>query len=189
MPEHFQSQHQLPNSRPYLVQDQGRANAGGRDEIESSVGEERPCKVVVVVVLLVIDQQRLCNGQEIMRTTTKVKLDIHKSLRGCCSFAAWEGWGHTRRQDRHHHEAHDGGMGSYGDKRARERERDKHTDRPTRVRSFSGDKLPQTATTTTTKKERKKAKEAHRPRSTIMRQKWVYIFPAFKMPGITFKAI
>lgn len=76
----------------------------------------------MVVVLLVIVQQRLCNGQEIMRTTTKAKLDIHKSHRGCCSFAAWEGWGHTGRQDRHHHEAHDGGMGSYGDKRARERE-------------------------------------------------------------------
>lgn len=86
-----------------------------------------------MVVLLVIVQQRLCNGQEIMRTTTKAKLDIHKSHRGCCSFAAWEGWGHTGRQDRHHHEAHDGGMGSYGDKRARERERDKHTDRPTRA--------------------------------------------------------
>jgi len=26
----------------------------------------------------------------------------------------------TGRQDRHHHEAHDGGIGSYGDKRARE---------------------------------------------------------------------
>ncbi len=65
--------------------------------------------------------------------------------------------------------------------RERERERDKHTDRITRVRSFSGEKLPQNATTTTTTT---KAKEAHRPRSTIMRQKWVYIFPAFTMPGI-----
>jgi hypothetical protein len=35
------------------------------------------------------------------------------------------------------------------------------------------------------KKERKKeAKEAHRPRSTIMRQKWGFFFPAFTMPGI-----
>ncbi len=96
--------------------------------IPAPTPEERPCKVVVVVVvLLVIDQQRLCNGQEIMRTTTKVKLGIHKSHRGCCSFAAWEGWGHTGRQDRHYHEARDGGMGSYGDKRARERERERQT--------------------------------------------------------------
>lgn len=134
----------------------GGANAGGRDEIESSVGEERPCKEVVVVVLLVIDQQRLCNGQEIMRTTTKGKLDIHKSHRGCCSFAAWEGWGYTGRLDRHHHEAHDGGMGSYGDKRARERERQTYR-QAYQGRSFSGEKLPQTATTKT-KKKRKKSK-------------------------------
>ncbi len=37
MPEHFQSQHQLPNSRPYLVQDQGRSKPRwqGRDWIIS----------------------------------------------------------------------------------------------------------------------------------------------------------
>lgn len=137
----------------------------------------------MVVVLLVIVQQRLCNGQEIMRTTTKVKLDIHKSHRGCCSFAAWEGWGHTGRQDRHHHEAHDGGMGSYGDKRARERETN------IQIGLLGQEFLRRKAATdrnnNNNKKEREKeAKEAHRPRSTIMRQKWVFFFPAFTMPGI-----
>lgn len=131
----------------------------------------------MVVVLLVIVQQRLCNGQEIMRTTTKAKLDIHKSHRGCCSFAAWEGWGHTGRQDRHHHEAHDGGMGSYGDKRARERETN------IQIGLLGQEFLRRKAATdrnnNNNKKEREKeAKEAHRPRSTIMRQKWVFFFPS-----------
>ncbi len=45
--------------------------------------------------------------------------------------------------------------------RERERERDKHTDRLTRVRSFSGEKLPQNATTTTKKKQRSPQTEVH----------------------------
>ncbi len=133
--------------------------------------------MVVVVVLFVIDQQRLCNGQEIMRTTTKVKLDIHKSHRGCCSFAAWEGSG---RQDRHHHEAHDGGIGSYGDKRARETNIQIGLLGP----GVSQEKSCHWMQQQQQKKKKKKPKEAHRTRSTIMRQKWVYIFAAFTMPGI-----
>jgi hypothetical protein len=38
----------------------------------------------------------------------------------------------------------------------RERERDKHTDRLARVRSFSGEKLPQNATTTKREKKSKR---------------------------------
>jgi hypothetical protein len=44
----------------------------------------------------------------------------------------------------------------------RERERDKHTDRLTRVRSFSGEKLPQNASTTTTTTKKKQRRPTDR---------------------------
>jgi hypothetical protein len=65
----------------------------------------------------------------------------------------------------------------------RERERDKHTDRPTRA-GVSQEKSCHRLQQQKQKKREKKAKEAHRLRSTIMRQKWVFFFPAFTMPGI-----
>ncbi len=69
--------------------------------------------------------------------------------------------------------------------RERERERDKHTDRPTRAGVSQEKSCHRPQQQQQQKKERKKeSKEAHRPRSTIMRQKWVFFFPAFTMPGI-----
>jgi hypothetical protein len=63
--------------------------------------------------------------------------------------------------------------------RERERERDKHTDRPTRAGVSQEKSCHRPQQQQQQKKERKKeSKEAHRPRSTIMRQKWVFFFPS-----------